>query len=87
MGFICLSFEFLKCIPDKASIFTAELDAIVSSLRYIKSTTKRNTFVIFSDSKSALQAMLSKWVHHIVNTLITFLVFLHTTYIRMGHGF
>ena len=31
----CQSFEFSKRLPNKASIFTAELGAIVSALRYI----------------------------------------------------
>ena len=53
--FICQSFEFSKRLPDKASIFTAELEAVVSALRYIKITTKNNKFVVFGDSKSALQ--------------------------------
>ena len=35
-AFICQSFEFSKRLPDKASIFTAKLEAIVSALRYIK---------------------------------------------------
>ena len=52
--------------------------AIVSALRYVKSTTKRNKFVIFGDSKSALQALLSKWDHPTVQTIMRFLVFLHT---------
>ena len=39
-------FEFSKCLPHKASIFTAELEAIVSALRYIKITTKNNKFVV-----------------------------------------
>ena len=39
-SFIYQSFEFSKPLPDKASIFTAELEAIVSGLRYIKITTK-----------------------------------------------
>ena len=62
-AFICPSFEFSKRIPDKASIFAAELGEIVSAFRYIKSTTKSNKFVIFGDPKSALQALLSKWDH------------------------
>ena len=33
----------------------------MSALRYIKFTTKNNKFVVFGDSKSALQALLSKW--------------------------
>ena len=38
----------------------------------------RNKFVIFADSKSALQALLSKWDHPTVQTIMRFLVFLHT---------
>ena len=53
-AFICQSFEFSKRLPDKASIFTAELEAIVSALRYIKITTKNNKFVVFGDSKSVV---------------------------------
>ena len=79
-AFIFQSFEFSKRLPDKASIFTAELEAIVSALRYIKITPKNNTFVVFGDSNSALQALLSKWDHPTVQTIIRFLVFLHTAY-------
>ena len=60
-AFICQSFEFSQCLLDKASIFTAELEAIVSVLHYIKITVKNNKVVVFGDSKSALQALLSKW--------------------------
>ena len=84
-AFICQSFEFSKRLPDKASIFTAELEAIVSALRYIKITTKNNKFVVFGDSKSALQALLSKWDHHTVQTITIFLVFLHTVVSRRVH--
>ena len=79
-AFICQSFEFSKCLPDKASIFTAELEAIVSALHYIKITTKNNKIVVFGDSKSVLQALLSKWDHPTVQTIMRFLVFLHTLY-------
>ena len=50
----------------------------MSALRYVKSTTKRKKFVIFGDSKSVLQALLSKWDHPTVQTIMRFLVFLHT---------
>ena len=40
-----LSFDFSNHLPDKASIFTAELDEIVSALRYIKITVRNNKFV------------------------------------------
>ena len=79
-AFICQSFEFSNRLPDKASIFTAELETIVSALRYIKITTKNNKFVVFGDSKSALQALLSKWDHPTVQTIMRFLVFLHTVH-------
>ena len=49
----------------------------MSALRYIKITTKNNKFVVFGDSKSALQALLSKWDHPTVQTIMRFLVFLH----------
>ena len=76
--FICPSFEFSKRIPDKASIFTAELEIVVSALRYKKSTTKSNFIFIFSDSQSGLHALLSKWDHPTVLSIMRLLVFLHT---------
>ena len=79
-AFICQTFEFSKRLPDKASIFTAELEAIVSALRYIKITGKNNKFVVLGDSKSVLQALLSKWDHHTVQIIMRFLVFLHTVH-------
>ena len=48
----------------------------MSALRYIKSTIKSNKLVIFSDCKSALQALLSKWDQ----TIMRCLVFLHTVH-------
>ena len=86
-AFICQSFEFSKRLPDKASIFTAELEAIVSALRYIKITTKNNKFVVFGDSKSVLQALLSKWDHPTVQTIMRFLVFLHTVHKTVFVGY
>ena len=80
VAFIYQSFEFSKRLPDKASIFTAELEAIVSALRYIKITIKTNKFLVFGDSKSALRALLSKWDHPTVQTIMRFLVFLHTVH-------
>ena len=58
------------------SSFTAELKVNVSALRFIKSTKNSNTLIIFSDSKSALQALLSKWVHPTVNCFMRCLVFI-----------
>ena len=71
-AFVCQSFEFSKRLPDKVSIFTAELEAIVSALRYINITTKNNIFVVFGDSKSALQALLSRWDHPTDQTIMRF---------------
>ena len=39
---------------------------------------KERKFVIFGDSKSALQVLLSKWDHPTVQSIMRFLVFLHT---------
>ena len=52
----------------------------MSALHYIKITTKNTKFVVFGDSKSALQALLSKWYHPTVQTIMRFLVFLHTVH-------
>ena len=38
--------EFSKRLHGKSSIFTAELEEIVSALSYIKSTAKNNKFVV-----------------------------------------
>ena len=78
--FICQSLEFSKRLPDKASNFTAELEAIVSALRYIKIAAKINKFVVFGDSKSALQTLVYKWDHPTVQTIMRFLVVLHTVH-------
>ena len=78
--FICQSFGFSKRLPDKTLIFTAELEAIVSALRYMKITAKKNKFVVFSDSRYALQTLLSKWDHPSVQTIMRFLVFFHTVH-------
>ena len=43
---LSVNLEFSKRLPDKASIFTTELEAIVSALRYIKITTKNNKCVV-----------------------------------------
>ena len=47
---------------------------------YKKITAKNNKFVVFSDSKYALQALLSKWDHPTVQTIMRFLDFLHTVH-------
>ena len=78
--FTCPSFEFSKRIPNKSYICTAKQEAIVFALRYIKSTTKRIKCVIFSDSKSALQALLSKWDYPTVQTIMRVLGFFHTVH-------
>ena len=40
-AFICQSFELSKHLSDKVSVFTAELEAIVSALHYIKITANK----------------------------------------------
>ncbi len=77
-AFVCPSFEFSKRLPNKASIFTAELEALASALRYIKHAITNTKFVIFCDSKSVLQAITSKWDHPTVQIIMKFLVFIHS---------
>ena len=79
LAFVSPSFTFSKRLPDKASIFTAEMEALTSALRYIK-VLDSSKFVIFCDSKSALQALLSKWDHPSVLCILKFLIDLHTTH-------
>ena len=49
----------------------------MAALRYIKITVKNNRFVVLV-TKSALQALLSKWDNPTVQIIMRFLVFLHT---------
>ena len=72
------SFIHSKRLPDKSSIFTAELEALVSALRYVKMTNTDNRFVIFSDSKSVLQAILSKWEHPTIKIVMEYLHLIHS---------
>ena len=60
LAFVCLSFTFSKGQPDKASIFTVEMEALASALRYIK-VSDSDKYIIFCNPTSALQALLSKW--------------------------
>ena len=52
----------------------------MSDLPYIKITVTNNKFVVFGDSESALQALLSKWDNPTVLIIMRFLVFLHTVH-------
>ena len=52
----------------------------MSALRAIKRPTKSSKFDIFSNSKSALHAMLSKWDHPTIQAIMRFLVFIHTVH-------
>ena len=53
------------------------MEALTAALRYIK-VLDSSKFVIFCDSKSALQALLSKWDHPSVLSILKFLIDLHT---------
>ena len=69
-AFICPSFEFSKRIPDKASIFTAELEAIVYALRYIKSTNENicTACIVFLVGSSHYEIFNS--LHNVHKTVI-----------------
>ena len=76
--FIYPSFEFSKSIPYKASIFTAELEAIVSALRYVKSTTKRNKCIVLVTLNRHYRPCCPSGMTPLFKLLCDFLVFLHT---------
>ena len=62
------NYSSIERIPDKASIFSAELHALYLALDRVETADddERN-FIIFSDSKSALQAILGQdWTHPLV---------------------
>ena len=68
-------------LPNEASIYTAELWAILEAMKYCLEYKGNSCFVIFSDSKSALEAILNcKYIAfsnhiimHILNTYHTLL--------------
>jgi ribonuclease HI len=54
----------LQCrLPDRASIFTAEIQAILLALDHIAKSSDSH-FIIFSDSKSCLQAIANLKLEH-----------------------
>ena len=50
------------CLPDKSSVYTAELSAIRMALELIHRL-KQKSFVIYSDSVSSLQAIHTEALH------------------------
>jgi ribonuclease HI len=62
-------------LPEKASIFTAELKAIETALRHIHTSEELNNCAIFSDSRSAIEA-IKKYnnPHPIVTEITTWLI-------------
>ena len=59
-------YSSIECLTDKASIFSAELHALYLALDRVETADERN-FIIFSNSKSALQAISGHaWVHPLV---------------------
>ena len=62
------NYSSIERLPDKSSIFSAELHALYLALDRVETTDddERN-FIIFSDSKSALQAISGEdWTHPLV---------------------
>ena len=58
----------IECLPDKSSIFSAESHALYLALdRMETADNDERNFIIFSDSKSALQAISGQdWTHPLV---------------------
>ena len=59
------NYSFIECLPDKSSIFSGELHALYLALDKVETADDdENNFIIFSDSKSALQAISGQdWTH------------------------
>ena len=62
------NYSSIEPLPNKASIFSAELHALYQALDKVETAgDNERHFVIFSDSKSALQAILGQdWTHPLV---------------------
>ena len=68
--------EFSTRLPDSASIFTAEIWAIIKALDEMKNASA-SKFIIFTDSLSCLQALLyMKLEHPLIGMVIRMCVFL-----------
>ena len=64
-------------IPNQASIYTAELLAILAALRHISEVQHRNS-VIFTDSRSCIEGIANlRNAHPIISKIQTYLVRLH----------
>ena len=68
---------FSKRLLDKASIYPAEMFAISTALKYIKGRKNDNKFVIYSDSKSALQALSNGSQDPFITTTLDILLSIH----------
>ena len=61
------NYSSIERLPDKSSIFSAELHALYLALDRVETTDDERNFIIFSDSKSALQAISGQdWTHPLV---------------------
>ena len=67
---VCNGIVFSSRLPNAASIFSAEAKAILLALNFIECTF-HNQFVIFSDSKSVLQAIQNlNWKCHLIYNIL-----------------
>ena len=61
---------YTERLPDKSSIYTAELNALYLALDHVETSTEKN-FVIFSDSKSSLQSLSTRdWKNPMVRNIL-----------------
>ena len=70
------------CLPDKSSMYTAELSAIRIALELIRRL-KEKSFVIYSDSLSTLQAIAIQ-TFDIINITVFSILKLYTQLTDMG---
>ena len=76
---------FTLRLPDKSSIFKAEMYALLIAFQQIERSSQKH-FIIFSDSKSALQAPQSKdWTNPLILQLLEQHHFLSTVLAKTIH--
>ncbi len=72
-------------LPDKFSIFTSEMYALLIAFQQIEKSPKKH-FIIFTDSKSALQALQSNdWTNPLILQLLEQHNFLSTVLAKTIH--
>lgn len=69
-AFVARKFVFSRRLPDRMSVFSAELVALFLALSFIRKHMRFKKFAVFSDSMSSLQALLDVRRHSLVMKIL-----------------